>query len=186
MNCPFAQEIFKMNKKLKLSELKRMSIEDFKSSEKDDIVVLLDDVRSLNNIGSVFRTCDAMAVKKLYLCGITATPPHREIRKTAIGASESVKWEYQKNPVNVLEKYVKLGYQIIAVEQTSKAIALDKFKLSNKKILLIFGNEVSGVHQDLIDFSKFSIEIPQWGTKHSLNISVSVGIILWSIKMQMA
>ena len=163
-----------------------MSIEDFKSSKKDDIIVLLDNIRSLNNIGSVFRTCDAMAVKKLYLCGITATPPHREIRKTAIGASESVKWEYQRNAVNVIEKYVKLGHDIIAVEQTSKAISLEKFSLSNEKILLIFGNEVSGVDQNLIDFSNLSVEIPQWGTKHSLNISVSVGIVLWSIKMQMA
>tara|TARA_B100000963_G_scaffold148258_1_gene129027 strand:+ start:2581 stop:3108 length:528 start_codon:yes stop_codon:yes gene_type:complete len=175
-----------MNKKLKLSELKRMSIEDFKSSEKDNIVVLLDDVRSLNNIGSVFRTCDAMAVKKLYLCGITAKPPHREIRKTAIGASESVEWEYQKNAEEVILKYKALGYQIIAIEQTSKAVSLENFHFSNRKVVLIFGNEVNGVNQNLINISDLSIEIPQWGTKHSLNISVSTGIILWTIKMQMA
>ena len=162
-----------------------MSIEDFKSSEKEDIVVLLDDVRSLNNIGSVFRTCDAMAVKKLYLCGITAKPPHREIRKTAIGASESVEWEYQKNAEEVILKYKALGYQIIAIEQTSKAVSLENFQFSNKKVVLIFGNEVNGVNQNLINISDLSIEIPQWGTKHSLNISVSTGIILWTIKMQM-
>ena len=173
-----------MNKKLKLTELNRLDLEEFKKLEKDPIVVLLNDIRSLHNIGSVFRTCDAMAVEKLYLCGITATPPHREIRKTAIGASESVNWEYQKNPIEVIKKYQKSGYQIIAVEQTDKAISLENFDLNNKKILLIFGNEVNGVDQDLINESDISIEIPQWGTKHSFNISVSAGIVLWSIKMQ--
>ena len=152
--------------------------------EKDPIVVLLNDIRSLHNIGSVFRTCDAMAVEKLYLCGITATPPHREIRKTAIGASESVNWEYQKNAIEVIKKYKKLGYQIIAIEQTYNAISLENFNWNNEKTLLIFGNEVNGVDQDLINESDISIEIPQWGTKHSFNISVSAGIILWSIKMQ--
>ena len=173
-----------MNKKLKLTELNRLDLEEFKKLEKDPIVVLLNDIRSLHNIGSVFRTCDAMAVEKLYLCGITATPPHREIRKTAIGASESVNWEYQKNPIEVIKKYQKLGYQIIAVEQTDKAISLENFDWNNEKILLIFGNEVNGVDQDLINESDISIEIPQWGTKHSFNISVSAGIVLWSIKMQ--
>jgi len=173
-----------MNKKLKLTELNRLDLEEFKKLEKDPIVVLLNDIRSLHNIGSVFRTCDAMAVEKLYLCGITATPPHREIRKTAIGASESVNWEYQKNPIEVIKKYQISGYQIIAVEQTDKAISLENFDLNNKKILLIFGNEVNGVDQDLINESDISIEIPQWGTKHSFNISVSAGIVLWSIKMQ--
>ena len=173
-----------MNKKLKLTELNRLDLEEFKKLEKDPIVVLLNDIRSLHNIGSVFRTCDAMAVEKLYLCGITATPPHREIRKTAIGASESVNWEYQKNPIEVIKKYQKSGYQIIAVEQTDKAISLENFDWNNEKILLIFGNEVNGVDQDLINESDISIEIPQWGTKHSFNISVSAGIVLWSIKMQ--
>ena len=173
-----------MNKKLKLTELNRLDLEEFKKLEKDPIVVLLNDIRSLHNIGSVFRTCDAMAVEKLYLCGITATPPHREIRKTAIGASESVNWEYQKNAFEVIKTYQKLGYQIIAVEQTDKAISLENFDWNNEKILLIFGNEVNGVDQDLINESDISIEIPQWGTKHSFNISVSAGIVLWSIKMQ--
>ena len=174
-----------MNKKLKLTELNRLDLEEFKKLEKDPIVVLLNDIRSLHNIGSVFRTCDAMAVEKLYLCGITATPPHREIRKTAIGASESVNWEYQKNAIEVIKKYQKSGYQIIAVEQTDKAISLENFDWNNEKILLIFGNEVNGVDQDLINESDISIEIPQWGTKHSFNISVSAGIVLWSIKMQL-
>ena len=173
-----------MNKKLKLTELNRLDLEEFKKLEKDPIVVLLNDIRSLHNIGSVFRTCDAMAVEKLYLCGITATPPHREIRKTAIGASESVNWEYQKNAIEVIKKYQKLGYQIISIEQTDKAISLENFNWNKEKTLLIFGNEVNGVDQDLINESDISIEIPQWGTKHSFNISVSAGIVLWSIKMQ--
>ena len=173
-----------MNKKLKLTELNRLDLEEFKKLEKDPIVVLLNDIRSLHNIGSIFRTCDAMAVEKLYLCGITATPPHREIRKTAIGASESVNWEYQKNAIEVIKRYQKLGYQIIAIEQTDKAISLENFDWNNEKILLIFGNEVNGVEQNLINESDISIEIPQWGTKHSFNISVSAGIVLWSIKMQ--
>ena len=173
-----------MNKKLKLEELNRMSIDTYKNSEKDSIIVLLDDIRSLNNIGSIFRTCDAMAVKKLYLCGITATPPHREIRKTAIGASESVDWEYQKNALDVINKYKKSDYHIATVEQTSEAISLEKLNSGNEKLVLIFGNEVNGVNQKIIDHCDFSIEIPQWGTKHSLNISVSVGIVLWHIKLK--
>ena len=173
-----------MNKKLKLEELNRMSIDSYKNSEKDSIIVLLDDIRSLNNIGSVFRTCDAMAGKKLYLCGITATPPHREIRKTAIGASESVDWEYQENALDVIDKYKKLNYHIAAVEQTSESISLEKLDAENKKLLLIFGNEVNGVNQKIIDNCNFSLEIPQWGTKHSLNIAVSAGIVLWHIKLK--
>ena len=173
-----------MNKKLKLAELNRVGVDEYKKTKKDSIVVLLDDVRSLHNVGSVFRTCDGMAIEKLYLCGITATPPHREIRKTAIGATESVDWEYQSNAVDVIKKHSQKGFKVVSVEQTQKAISLKKFKWNNEKILLIFGNEVNGVNQDLIDLSDQSIEIPQWGTKHSFNISVAAGIILWSIKMQ--
>jgi tRNA G18 (ribose-2'-O)-methylase SpoU len=171
-----------MNKKLKLEELNRLSVLEFKEVEKDPIIVLLDDVRSLNNIGSVFRTCDAMGIKKMYLCGITGQPPHREIRKTAIGASESVDWEHKKNASEILTKYRDLGYEIIAVEQTSKSQSLENYHLKNNKILLIFGNEITGVSQKLIDLCDLSIEIPQWGTKHSLNISVSVGMVLWNLK----
>tara|TARA_B110001452_G_scaffold208698_1_gene178969 strand:- start:387 stop:920 length:534 start_codon:yes stop_codon:yes gene_type:complete len=171
-----------MNKKLKLEELNRLSVLEFKKIEKDPIIVLLDDVRSLNNIGSVFRTCDAMRVKKIYLCGITGKPPHREIRKTAIGASESVEWEHKNNASEILTKYRDLGYEIIAVEQTSSSVSLEKYQLKNKNILLVFGNEINGVSQKLVDLCDFSIEIPQWGTKHSMNISVSVGMVLWNIK----
>ena len=171
-----------MNKKLKLEELNRLSVLEFKKIEKDPIIVLLDDVRSLNNIGSVFRTCDAMRVKKIYLCGITGQPPHREIRKTAIGASESVDWEHKNNASEILTKYRDLGYEIIAVEQTSSSVSLEKYQLKNKNILLVFGNEINGVSQKLVDLCDFSIEIPQWGTKHSMNISVSVGMVLWNIK----
>jgi tRNA G18 (ribose-2'-O)-methylase SpoU len=171
-----------MNKKLKLEELNRLSVLEFKKIEKDPIIVLLDDVRSLNNIGSVFRTCDAMRVKKIYLCGITGKPPHREIRKTAIGASESVDWEHKNNASEILTKYRDLGYEIIAVEQTSSSVSLEKYQLKNKNILLVFGNEINGVSQKLVDLCDLSIEIPQWGTKHSMNISVSVGMVLWNIK----
>ena len=173
-----------MNKKLKLEELQRLSISDYKKAQKDPIIVVLENVRSLNNIGSIFRTSDAMAIQKIYLCGITAQPPHREIRKTAIGATESVDWEYQENVLDVLIKYQKLDYNLISVEQTSKSISLEKYENNRKKILLVFGNEINGVSQRTIDKCDISLEIPQWGTKHSLNISVTTGIILWMIKMK--
>ena len=174
-----------MNRKLKLEELNRLSITDFKSKKKDPIVVLLDNVRSLHNIGSVFRTCDAMAVEKLYLGGITAKPPHREIQKTAIGATESVKWEYVEIAEAVVLKYKNLGYKIIAVEQTVNSKDLTKYKWNDEKTMIIFGNEVDGVQQNIIDMADLCIEIPQWGTKHSLNISVSAGIILWDLKSKL-
>ena len=171
-----------MNKKLKLEELNRLSVLEYKELKKDPVIVLLDDVRSLNNIGSIFRTCDAMGVKKMYLCGITGQPPHREIRKTAIGASKSVDWEYEKNASEILIKYRELGYEIIAVEQTSNSISLENYQVKKKHTLLVFGNEINGVSQKLIDLCDLSLEIPQWGTKHSINISVSVGVVLWNLK----
>ena len=174
-----------MNRKLKLEELNRLSITDFKSQKKDPIVVLLDNVRSLHNVGSVFRTCDAMAVEKLYLGGITAKPPHREIQKTAIGATESVKWEHIDHTESVVLKYKSMGYRIIAVEQTVNSMSLTKYKWNDKKTMIIFGNEVDGVQQNIVDMADLSIEIPQWGTKHSLNISVSAGIILWDLKSKL-
>ena len=174
-----------MNRKLKLEELNRLSITDFKSKKKDPIVVLLDNVRSLHNVGSVFRTCDAMAVEKLYLGGITAKPPHREIQKTAIGATESVKWEYVEIAEAVVLKYKNLGYKIIAVEQTVNSNDLTKYKWNDEKTMIIFGNEVDGIQQNIIDMADLCIEIPQWGTKHSLNISVSAGIILWDLKSKL-
>ena len=174
-----------MNRKLKLEELNRLSITDFKSKKKDPIVVLLDNVRSLHNVGSVFRTCDAMAIEKLYLGGITAKPPHREIQKTAIGATESVKWEHINHAESVVLKYKTLGYKIIAVEQTDNSTYLTKYKWNDEKTMIIFGNEVDGVQQNIIDMADLCIEIPQWGTKHSLNISVSAGIILWDFKSKL-
>ena len=171
-----------MNRKLKLEELNRVSIADFKQQKKDPVIVLLDNVRSLHNVGSVFRTCDAMAVEKLYLCGITAKPPHREIQKTAIGATESVNWEYMEDAISIIHRYKKEGYYIISVEQTSNSIALGNYNWKNEKVLLIFGNEVDGVQQKIIDLSDISLEIPQWGTKHSFNITVSTGIVLWDLK----
>ena len=173
-----------MNKKLKLEELHRLSVKDYKRSVKDPIIIFLDNVRSLNNIGSVFRTCDAMGVKKVYLCGITAQPPHREIRKTAIGASESVDWEYAENALEIIKSYKKLKYSLVAVEQTSKSISLENYAHNMGKTLLIFGNEIDGVSQNLIDECDISLEIPQYGTKHSMNISVTTGIVLWTLKMQ--
>ena len=173
-----------MNRKLKLEELNRVSIADFKQQKKDPVIVLLDNVRSLHNVGSVFRTCDAMAVEKLYLCGITAKPPHREIQKTAIGATESVNWEYMEDAIGIINKHKKEGYTIISVEQTSNSKALGNYNWKNEKVLLIFGNEVDGVQQKIIDLSDFSLEIPQWGTKHSFNITVSAGIILWDSKIK--
>ena len=174
-----------MNRKLKLEELNRLSIIDFKSKKKEHTVVLLDNVRSLHNVGSIFRTCDAMAVEKLYLGGITAKPPHREIQKTAIGATESVEWEHVENAESVVAKYKNLGYKIIAVEQTVHSKDLTKYQWNHEKTLIIFGNEVGGVQQNIIDNADLSIEIPQWGTKHSFNISVSVGIILWDLKSKL-
>ena len=171
-----------MNRKLKLEELNRVSIADFKQQKKDPVIVLLDNVRSLHNVGSVFRTCDAMAVEKLYLCGITAKPPHREIQKTAIGATESVNWEYTEDAITIINSYKRQGYTIISVEQTSNSKALGNYNWKNEKVLLVFGNEVDGVNQKIIDLSDFSLEIPQWGTKHSFNITVSAGIILWDLK----
>ena len=171
-----------MNRKLKLEELNRVSIADFKLQQKDPVVVLLDNVRSLHNVGSVFRTCDAMAVEKLYLCGITAKPPHREIQKTAIGATESVNWEYMQDAISIIHRYKKVGYTIISIEQTSNSKALGNYNWENEKVLLVFGNEVDGVQQKIIDLSDFSVEIPQWGTKHSFNITVSAGIVLWDLK----
>jgi 23S rRNA (guanosine2251-2'-O)-methyltransferase len=171
-----------MNKKLKLEELNRLSISEYANSKKDPVIVILDNIRSLNNVGSIFRTCDAFAVEKLILCGITAQPPHREIRKTAIGATESVNWVYAESTVEAIKSCKALEYDCYAIEQTKNSIFLNEINLINKKIALIFGNEVDGVSQDSIDLCDESIEVPQWGTKHSFNVSVTTGIVLWEIK----
>jgi len=169
-------------KKLKNSELSRLSIDEFKNSSKTPVIVILDNIRSAHNVGSVFRTCDAFLIDKIILCGITAIPPNKEIRKTALGSSESVDWRYYKNTEEVIMKLKKEEYQIIAVEQANKSIKLESFKPENeKKYAIIFGNEIKGISQKIIDYSDSVIEIPQFGTKHSLNVSVSAGIVIWDV-----
>lgn len=168
---------------LKLSNdaLGRKSVDEFKNSAKTPLVVILDNLRSLHNVGSIFRTSDAFAVKKIYLCGITATPPHREINKTALGATDSVDWIYKETTLEALKELKEEEYEIYAIEQTINSISLEKFEPIQSKIALIFGHEVKGVQQDVIDQSNGTIEIPQMGTKHSFNVSVSSGIVLWDI-----
>jgi len=167
-------------KKLTLKELNRISVTDFQSMKKSPVVLVLDNIRSALNVGAAFRTGDAFAVEKVILCGITAQPPHREILKTAIGATASVVWEYQKNTVSAIEQLKKDGYQVIAVEQAAESKTLENFPFTTEdKYALIFGNEVIGVAQPVMDLVDHCIEIPQYGTKHSLNISVSIGVVLW-------
>ena len=169
-------------KKLKNSELSRLSIDEFKNSSKTPVIVILDNIRSAHNVGSIFRTCDAFLIDKIILCGITAIPPNKEIRKTALGSSESVDWRYYKNTEEVIMKLKKKDYQIIAVEQANKSIKLESFRPENeKRYAIIFGNEIKGISQKIIDNSDSVIEIPQFGTKHSLNVSVSAGIVIWDI-----
>ncbi|HUH47428.1 MAG TPA: RNA methyltransferase [Arenibacter sp.] len=169
-------------RKLKNSELVRLNVEEFREHKKTPISIVLDDVRSLNNIGSIFRTADAFLVEKIYLCGITATPPHKDIHKTALGATDSVSWEYYKNILELLEELKGRGYEIYSVEQAEKAEMLNDFKGDGtKKYALVFGNEVKGVSQAVVSQSDGVLEIPQYGTKHSLNISVSVGIVVWDL-----
>ncbi len=167
-------------RKLATHELERISVEEFKETQKNNIVVVLDGIRSLNNVGSAFRTSDAFLVNKLMLCGITGKPPHRDIQKTALGATDSVEWEYHENTVDILTKLREEGYKIIAVEQTSDTVLLNEFKAnSTEKYAYVFGNEVFGVSDEVIEMVDFCLEIPQFGTKHSLNISVSMGVVLW-------
>ena len=169
-----------MNRKLKNSELERLDVDAFKSAKKTPIVIILDNIRSLNNIGSVFRTSDAFLIEKIYLCGITANPPHNDIRKTALGSTETVDWEYVENTIDVLERLKSKKYSIVSVEQAENAIMLNDFEIQkNQKYALVFGNEVKGVSQAVVDLSDVVIEIPQFGTKHSLNISVSCGVVVW-------
>ena len=169
-------------RKLENSELDRLNVEEFKQVEKTPICIVLDNVRSLNNIGSVFRTADAFLIEKIYLCGITATPPHKDIHKTALGATDSVAWEHRESTLELLEELREEGYTSLAVEQAENAVMLNDFKVEeNKKYALIFGNEVKGVSQEVVSASDLVLEIPQYGTKHSLNISVSVGIVVWDL-----
>lgn len=169
-------------RKLENRELERKSIEDFKEAQKTPLVIVLDDIRSLHNIGSVFRTSDAFLIKKIYLCGITAIPPNKEIHKTALGATETVSWEYQEDVLSVIESLKKEKVSVFAIEQVESAVFLQDFKVEkDKSYALIFGNEVYGVSQKAIEVCDGTIEIPQLGTKHSLNISVSTGIVVWDL-----
>lgn len=174
-----------MVKKLKNSELNRKTIGEFKNAKKLPFVIVLDNIRSLNNIGSVFRTADAFLIEAIYLCGFTAKPPHKDIHKTALGATESVKWYYYKTTEEAVTHLKNNNYKIVSIEQVEHSISLMNFKVdSRKKYALIFGNEVKGIDQKIVDISDECIEIPQFGTKHSFNISVSVGIILWDFFMK--
>lgn len=168
-----------MEKKTML-ELQRVTCEEYRSLKKLRLSVVLDDVRSLNNIGSVFRTADAFLIEKIYLCGITATPPNPDIHKTALGAEESVEWEYCENILSLVDKLKEDGYEVCSVEQVKGSVNLLDFKVEeNKKYAVIFGNEVKGVKQQVVDKSDCCIEIPQYGTKHSLNVSITAGIVMW-------
>ncbi len=169
-------------RKLQLKELNRPDPDTFRKAEKFPVICVLDNIRSGLNVGSVFRTADAFAIESIYLCGITAKPPHREIEKTAIGATESVSWRYFKQTTEAVKELQSKGYRVIPVEQTNRSKRLEKIEQrSGEKIALIFGNEVKGVSDEVISLFDESIEIPQFGTKHSLNISVSAGIVLWEI-----
>ncbi|SMP12811.1 SpoU rRNA Methylase family protein [Algoriphagus winogradskyi] len=169
-----------------MEELERVSVEEFKEMDKSPIVLVLDNVRSLNNVGSAFRTGDAFGVEKIYLCGITGTPPHRDIQKTALGATESVEWEYCLNTMLAMDKLKSEGYQICALEQVDRSVMLNEFiPEKGKKYALVFGNEVFGVEEEVLNACDAVLEIPQLGTKHSLNISVSLGIAVWDLMVKM-
>ncbi|WNB17879.1 RNA methyltransferase [Marivirga arenosa] len=167
-------------RKLANEELNRLEVEEFKETPKNPIVLVLDNVRSMNNVGSAFRTSDAFLIEKIYLCGITAKPPHREINKTALGATDSVEWEHLENTLDAVEKLKKEGYKVMSVEQAEESLSLEEFNpQKDEKYAFVFGNEVFGVEQEVVDKSDHCLEIPQFGTKHSLNISVSIGVVLW-------
>jgi len=174
------------NRKLKNSELTRKTVAEFKDAKKTPIIVILDNIRSLNNVGSVFRSSDAFLIEKIYLCGITATPPHKDIQKTALGATETVSWEHTEDTLALIQKLQKEGVKICAIEQAENAVFLDHFQpISNQKYAVVFGNEVKGVQQTVVSESDTVIEIPQLGAKHSLNIAVSTGIVLWDLFSKM-
>ncbi|CAM3997235.1 RNA methyltransferase [Flavobacterium antarcticum] len=173
-------------RKLENSELDRKTVEDFKTASKTPLIIVMDDIRSLHNIGSVFRTADAFLIEKIYLCGITATPPHKEIQKTALGATETVAWEHNKNVLDVIKQLQSENVTVLAIEQVEQAYLLDEFVVdSSKKYALVFGNEVYGVSQEAVALCDGCVEIPQLGTKHSLNIAVSAGIVIWDLFKQL-
>ena len=173
-------------RKLENSELDRLSVDAFKTTEKTPLIIVLDNIRSLNNIGSVFRTSDAFLIEKIYLCGITATPPHKDIHKTALGSTETVAWEYVGNTIDIINKLKSENVTIASVEQAENAVMLNNFiPQPNTTYALVFGNEVKGVSQDVVSASDVILEIPQFGTKHSLNISVSCGMVVWDVFCKM-
>lgn len=169
-------------RKLKNSELDRLSVEEFKEIKKTPLIIILDNIRSLNNIGSVFRTSDAFLIKKIYLCGITATPPHKDIHKTALGSTETVAWEYAEDTLELIKKLQSQNIIVASIEQAENAKMLNDFQPeTNLTYALVFGNEVKGVSQNVVTASDLILEIPQFGTKHSLNISVSCGVVVWDV-----
>ena len=169
-------------RKLKITELNRLTVDEFKQANKLPLAVILDEVRSLHNIGSVFRTSDAFLVERIYLCGITATPPHPEMHKTALGAEDTVDWKYVKHTLEAVEELHNEGYTVLAIEQVEGSTMLDELELEpDKKYAIVMGNEVKGVQQEVIDACDGCIEIPQYGTKHSLNVSVTAGIVIWDL-----
>ena len=173
-------------RKLQITELNRLTPEEFKQTRKLPLIVVLDHVRSLHNVGSVFRTSDAFALEAVYLCGITATPPNPEIHKTALGAEDTVAWKYYKETTDAVRDLKAQGYHVCALEQVEHSTMLDELDLTPGKYAVILGNEVKGVQQEVVDLCDMSIEIPQYGTKHSLNVSVSAGIILWEMHKRMS
>lgn len=173
-------------RKLKNSELKRLDIDQFRKTKKSPLIIVLDNIRSLNNIGSVFRTADAFLIEKIYLCGITAKPPHKEIHKTALGSTDSVSWEYVENTLDLVKRLKSENIIVLAVEQAEKSLSLEAFEpVEDRKYAVVFGNEVKGVQQEVVSESDGCLEIPQFGTKHSLNVSVSCGIVIWDLFSKM-
>ena len=172
------------NRKLLNVELGRVSAEEYKELPESGLVVVLDNIRSAHNVGSAFRTADSFKIDKIWLCGICAVPPSAEIHKAALGAEDSVEWEHVKDTMDAIRKLKEDGYTIVSAEQTARSVMLDKFvPEKGRKYAVVFGNEVAGVAQEVVDASDFALEIPQYGTKHSLNVSVSVGVILWHFRM---
>jgi len=173
-------------RKLRNEELDRLTVEEMQKTVKKPIVIVLDNIRSMHNVGSAFRTADAFLCEKIFLCGITAQPPHREIHKTALGATESVDWKHHEHTFEVVNKLKNDGYKIASIEQADQSISLEKFTPHvHEKIALVFGNEVKGVQEEVVKNSDYVIEIPQFGTKHSLNISVSIGVVVWDLVNKM-
>lgn len=171
-----------MSRKIPNAELNRLSEVEFKQSKKHSIIIILDNVRSMQNVGSIFRTADAFLIQHIYLCGITATPPHRDILKTALGATETVSWTYCEKTEEAVQQATENGYKIFAVEQVENSFSLQNVKWQQgKKVALVFGHEIKGVSQEIVNVCDACIEIPQWGSKHSFNISVSAGIVLWQL-----